>query len=300
MMQKYKQTRLIIPLLAAGILFLSAGREATAQNGKSFLWKVESQGPIVYILGSIHLLKRENYPLTPRLEKAFEEADTLVVEANIGDLKKIDPQLLLAKALYPEGDSLPNHVSNETYVLVKSAAERLGLPPETFRRQRPWMLALVLSSMEMMRLGYEPQFGVDWYFLSKAGKAKRVLELESFEYQVNLLSGFSAEEQELFLLLALRDLKSAGEQVDLLVRAWETGDVRGLEEVLMKKLREDQRLYPFYEKFLYHRNREMVQKIEYYLKTTGVYFVVIGAAHLIGEKGIVEMLQAKGYKVQQY
>jgi hypothetical protein len=162
------------------------------------------------------------------------------------------------------------------------------------------MLALVLSSMEMMRLGYEPQVGVDWYFLSKAGKAKRVLELESFEYQVNLLSGFSAEEQELFLLLALRDLKSAGEQVDLLVRAWETGDVRGLEEVLMKKLREDQRLYPFYEKFLYHRNREMVQKIEYYLKTTGVYFVVIGAAHLIGEKGIVEMLQAKGYKVQQY
>ena len=300
MTRKCPRNRLVISLLVAGILLLSGSREAGAQNEKSFLWKVESRGPVVYIMGSVHLLKKENYPLKPGIEKAFEEADTLVVEANIGDLKKIDPQLLLAKALYPEGDSLSNHVSNETYAQVKSAAERLGLPSEAIRRQKPWMLALVLSSMEMMRLGYDSRFGVDWHFLSKAGKAKRVLELESFEYQVNLLSGFSAEEQELFLLLAMRDLENAGEQVDQLVRAWETGDVRRMEEVLMKKLREDQRLYPFYEKFLYHRNREMVKKIDFYLKTSGIYFVVIGAAHLIGGKGVIEMLQAKGYKVQQY
>jgi uncharacterized protein YbaP (TraB family) len=290
---------LVILLLVACVLVLSGNREARAQDGKSFLWKVDFQGAVVYILGSVHLLKSENYPLKSEIEKAFEEADTLVVEANIGDLKKIDPELLLAKALYPEGDSLSNHVSPETLALVKSAAERLGLPSEAVIRQKPWMLALLLSNLEMMRLGYEPRFGVDWHFLSKAGKVKRVLELESFEYQVDLFSGLPPEEQELFLLLAMQDLKNVGEQVDRLVRAWAAGDVRGMEEVLMKKLREDRRLYPFYEKFLYNRNREMVKKIDFYLKTRGIYFVVVGAAHLLGEKGIIAMLREKGYKVRQ-
>jgi len=68
----------------------------------------------------------------------------------------------------------------------------------------------------------------------------------------------------------------------------------------MKRLKEDQRVYPFYEKFLYRRNQDMVSKIESYLKTGGTYFVVIGAAHLIGEKGIIQILKAKGHKVQQF
>jgi uncharacterized protein len=273
--------------------------EAIAQNGKTFMWKVEDKGPVVYILGSVHFLKKENYPLDPKIEKAFEAADTLIVEADISDMKKIDPQIIAGKALYGENDSLKNHVSRETYDFIKQEAARLGLPMEIVDRQKPWILSLTLASLEIMKLGYTPQFGIDRYFLSKVGRVKRVLELEGFAYQMNLLSSLSAEEQELLLLFTLKDLKSAGDQVDNLVNAWAAGDAPGLEAILQKKLQEDPRTHSFYEKFLYLRNREMAGKIEFYLKTNGTYFVVVGAAHLTGEKGIIQMLKAKGYKVQQ-
>jgi uncharacterized protein YbaP (TraB family) len=151
-----------------------------------------------------------------------------------------------------------------------------------------------------MKLGYDPQYGIDRYFLSKAGRGKRILELEGFAYQVNLLSGLSAEEQELLLLLTLKDLKNGGDEVDNLITAWAAGDAPGVEAILIKKLQENPRIHSFYEKFLYMRNREMVSKIEFYLKTNGAYFVVVGAAHLTGEKGIIQLLKTKGYRVQQF
>ncbi len=264
------------------------------------MWKVESQGPVAYILGSVHFLKSGNYPLNSRIETAFENSDTLIVEADITDAKKMDPQTLAEKALYGEKDSLKNHVSPETYESLRQHAERLGFPLEVIDRQRPWMLALTLSSLEMMKLSYDPRFGIDWYFLSKAKRGKKVLELEGATYQINLFSGLSQEEQESFLLLTLKDLKNAGDKVDSLVKAWTDGDGQKVEEILMEKLKEDSRLFPFYEKFLYRRNQDMVSKIEFYLKTNGTYFVIIGAAHLVGEKGIIEMLKSKGYKVQQF
>jgi uncharacterized protein YbaP (TraB family) len=287
----------LIILSLLGFLLCPSG--AVAQSGKTFMWKVEDKGPVVYILGSVHFLKRENYPLNPKIENAFETADTLIVEANINEMSKIDPQFIAAKAIYGENDSLKNHVSPETYEFIKQEAIRLALPMEIVDRQKPWILALTLASAEIMKLGYDPQYGIDRYFLSKAGRVKRVLELEGFAYQVNLLSGLSAEEQELLLLLTLRDLKNGGGEVDNLVTAWASGDAAGVEAILNKKLRENPKIHSFYEKFLYLRNREMVSKIEFYLKTNGIYFVVVGAAHLTGEKGIIRLLKTKGYRVQQ-
>jgi uncharacterized protein len=290
-----KSLSLILSLF--GVLLCPAG--AVAQGDKTFMWKVEDKGPVVYILGSVHFLKRENYPLNPKIENAFETADTLIVEANINEMSKIDPQFIAGKAIYGENDSLKNHVSPEIYEFIKQEATRLGLPMGIVDRQKPWILALTLASAEIMKLGYDPQYGVDRYFLSKAGRIKRILELEGFAYQVNLLSGLSAEEQELLLLLTLRDLKNGGGEVDNLVTAWASGDAAGVEAILNKKLRENPRIHSFYEKFLYLRNREMVSKIEFYLKTNGIYFVVVGAAHLTGEKGIIQLLKTKGYRVQQ-
>jgi len=298
-MRNQKRNALLFTILSVFVI-LASGSVAFGQENKTFMWKVESQGAGVYILGSVHFLKSGNYPLNPKIETAYEQSDTLVVEADITDDKKMDAQWIAEKALYGEKDSLKNHVSEETYEFIRREADRLGLPLEMINRQKPWMLALTLSSLEIMKLAYDPRLGIDWYFLSKAARAKKVLELEGLEYQINLLSGLSPEEQELFLLLTLKDLKNAGEQVDALITAWARGDTQKVEEILMKRLKEDQRVYPFYEKFLYRRNQDMVSKIESYLKTGGTYFVVIGAAHLIGEKGIIQILKAKGHKVQQF
>jgi uncharacterized protein len=280
--------------------FLAGPSGVFAQDSKTFMWKVEEKGPVVYILGSVHFLKKEHYPLDPKIENAFEVSDSLIVEANVSDMAKIDPQIIAGKAIYGENDSLKNHISSETYECIKQEATRLGLPMEMVDRQKPWILSLALAGLEIMKLGYDPKYGIDQYFLSKAGRVKRVLELEGLTYQLNLLSNLSAQEQELLLLFTLKDLKNAGEQVENLVKAWTAGDAPGIEAILTKKLQEDPRIHSFYDKFLYLRNREMASKIEFYLKSNGTYFVIVGAAHLIGEKGIIQMLKAKGYKVQQH
>jgi hypothetical protein len=126
------------------------------------------------------------------------------------------------------------------------------------------------------------------------------LELESLDYQIKLLSSLADMEQELFLLYTLKDLKIAGQEFDRLFKAWVSGDSQGMESIMMKYTKEDRRLSSAYEKLVYERNRNMAGKIEAYLKTKGTYLVIIGAAHLVGEKGIVEILRGKGYRVVQF
>ncbi len=112
-------------------------REASAGPEKSFLWKIRSGPVTLYLLGSIHCLKKEHYPLNPRIEEAFEEADTLIVEANINDRGRMDLESLAEQALYPGKDSLQAHVSRETYERVREKAANLGIPPEIMEKQRP-------------------------------------------------------------------------------------------------------------------------------------------------------------------
>ena len=274
--------------------------EALGQEGKNFLWKVQSEGSTVYLFGSIHLLKKENYPLNQAIETAFEKSDTLVVEANIQDQTKINPQAIMEKGLYPPNDSITEHLSPETYEILKNEAAKLSLPPEFFRMQRPWLLSMTLEAMELLKLGYDPRYGADYHFLSKAAGQKKILELESVDEQINLLAGLSDREQELLLLLTLKDLQTAAGEVDQAVRAWKSGDAKGMEAVMTKSLKEDPKLAPIHEKLIVERNRKMVSTVEEYLRSKGTYFVVVGAGHLTGEKGIIEALRKKGYSVEQF
>ena len=266
---------------------------------KNFLWRVQSKRNTVYVLGSIHLLKKDIYPLSRTIEGAFEKSDFLAVEANVNDISRLDIGKLMESAFYPGGDSLEKHVSGKTFSLIKEETARAGLPMELVYNQRPWFLGLTLESIELMKSGYDPNYGIDKYFLSKAEGRKKISELESLDYQINLLAGLNDEEQELFLLYTLRELRILVQEVDKLVDAWKSGAVDKMESAITKSLAEDRRFHTIYDKLIYKRNRNMAQKIEGYLKTNGTYFVVVGAAHLLGDKGIIQLLKDRGYSVEQ-
>ena len=296
--KRWVRTPWILASFQLAVLFVPfAPVEAQAQ--RSFLWKVESKMSTVYILGSVHFLKKENYPLTARIEEAFQRSSALVVEANINDLGKLDPQRLLSGAFYGDDDSMDRHLSPEVVQLVKKETGDLGIPIELVNRQKPWFLAITLEALELMKSGYDPQYGIDLHFLNKARPEKRILELESLDDQLRLLSNLSDRDQELFLLLTLTDLRNLGEQADRMVKAWADGEPERLESIITKSVREEPRLRPVFEKLIDERNRKMVVKIEEYLKTGESYFVVVGAGHLVGNKGIIEILKNKGYTVEQ-
>jgi uncharacterized protein len=205
----------------------------------------------------------------------------------------------MERAFYSENDTLEKHVSTETYERVVKEAGGLGIPIELMNRQKPWFLAMALVALESLKLGFGPNLGIDKYFLSKAEGTKKILELESLNYQLGLLSGFSDKDQELLLLYTLNDLRILEHELEKLTKAWTTGDTKGMESILTRSVSEDKRLSPIFEKVVYDRNGKMASRIEKFLQSKESYFVIVGAGHLVGSRGIIEILKGKGFLVEQ-
>jgi uncharacterized protein YbaP (TraB family) len=233
------------------------------------------------------------------IENTFDQSDFLVVEANVSDIGKADAQKLAELAFYTADDTLAKHISSEAYDQVKKGVGGLGIPPEIIDKQKPWFLAMTLQALESVRLGLDPKLGIDWHFLTKAQGKKKVLELESLDYQIGLLSGFSDQEQELLLLYTLKDLNIMEQDLDKLLKAWSSGDAKAMESLMTRGVSEEKRLSPIYEKLIYERNTGMTVKIKNFLKSKETYFVIIGAGHLVGGEGIIELLKRDGYRVEQ-
>ncbi|MDC4227456.1 MAG: TraB/GumN family protein [Candidatus Manganitrophus sp.] len=177
----------------------SAPKEAPSAQ-KSFLWSVRSETAAVYLLGSIHVAKPELYPLHPSIEAAFDQSDTLVVEwtnPDEFDMNRLQ-SLFMKYGSYPPTETLDRKISTETYALVEKKFEEAGMPMEPFKRFKPWVLAVMLQSVELQRLGFDKKHGIDDHFLTRAKGKKQITAFETVEYQVSLFDSFSDRLQELF------------------------------------------------------------------------------------------------------
>jgi len=287
---------IFVLIFAFSLLFI---QDVLSQSQKSFLWKIQSETNTVYLLGSLHFARKEIYPLRQRIENAFDQSDFLVVEANVNDIGKADFQKLMGSAIYPADDTLEKHLSTETYERVKKEMGGLGIPVELINKQKPWFLSMTMVALESLKLGLDPRLGIDMYFLSKAQGKKKILELESLDEQISLLSGLSDKDQELFLLYTLKDLNILEQELDKMIQAWTSGDTKAMEALMTRSVSEDKRLSSIYEKLVYERNKKMALKIENLLKAKETYFIIVGAGHLVGNEGIIELLKRDGYGVEQ-
>ena len=294
-----KKTVSFLLLFIILILLSSGYAENNSPRQKGFLWKIQSKTGTAFIVGSIHAYKSELYPLPKKMEDAFDKSDALAVEVNINGANPDSMVTMANGAFYKDKSTLEKHVSRETYEMTTKKLQELGLPLELFQNTKPWFVALTLTSMELQKLGLSPEYGIDNYFLKKAENKKRVVELESIDYQVNLLSGFSDAEQELFLVSTLKDLDLLKKEINTILTAWHTGDTKTMESYVSKSLQDDPRMLPIYKKLVFDRNKNMASKIEGYLKTNEQYCVVVCAAHLVGKNGIIEILKKKGYLIEQ-
>lgn len=294
-MMKKRFAVIILPV----IIFVIFNADTDSFAGKNFLWRIQSKTSTVYALGSIHLLKKDIYPLDIAIENAFNRSDSLVVEANINDIDMLNFQQLMAGAVYANGDSLDNHVSKNTWKIIEKETAKIGLSPKFFCKQRPWFLAITLEALKLVNAGYDPEYGIDKYFLTKATGRKKVIELESINYQIDLLSGLNDSDQELFLLYTLKNLETLTNEADNMVNAWKSGDAESMETIIKDSSINDAEFYPVYNKLIVQRNKDISLKIDKLLKKKGTYFVVVGAAHFIGKQGIIQLLKERGYSLNQ-
>jgi uncharacterized protein len=264
------------------------------------MWKVSSAHNSAYLLGSVHLGDKSFYPLPAVIENAFAASSLLIVEV---DIRKVDPlqmqQMIAASATYPPGDDLFRHIAPETQAKIATFLGNYGIPPLLVSPYRPWMAAITLSMLPMIKDGLNPNEGIDMYFLNKAGN-KRVEQLEDAAWQIKLLSDLPERDSDKVLLSAIAQGEHAKETWAKLEADWSQGaadkinaltvaqeaDDSADEKAMSRRLRED-------------RNPHMTDRLEKCLQSSESCFMVVGAAHAIGSDGIVKQLQARGYRVEQ-
>lgn len=275
---------------------------ALSLDAKSLLYKVSSERSSLYILGSIHLAKPDLYPLESAIEGAYRRSDTLVVELDAESRESVTAMqnAMATLGTYPEGKSLRSELSAATYRALESYTDKRGIPLETMEQMRPWVVMLQLSMREMLRLGYSPELGIDKHFLDRAKRERKpILALETIEEQMALLSRDDKAYQEKLLRYSLASMSGMEAMLNGLSESWKKGDAEAMEKMFLLSMQEDENLKDVYDGLVTRRNYKMAEKIEGYLRSGKVYFVVVGAGHVIGREGIIDLLERRGYKAVQ-
>ncbi|MFZ0391151.1 MAG: TraB/GumN family protein, partial [Calditrichia bacterium] len=283
---------LLFLMVMVSLLF---SETTTGEKNRTSLWKIETGHNTVYLLGSIHLLKEQDFPLPGAMEAAFSKADVLVFETNLDSTQTpAFQQYVLSKAMLPQGQTLSGVLDDSLYNAFKREAEPLGLPVDRMQVFRPWFAGLNLAVMKMQQLGFDPETGIDRYFFQKAKSSeKEIIGLETAAFQINLLGNLGGN---IILQQTLEQINDTEKYLDEILGYWRSGNLAGLEETLVKSFKDHPEIY---RQLIVERNRRWLQEIETYLGERQNYLIVVGVGHMAGEQGLIRMLQNAGHTVNQ-
>lgn len=270
------------------------------KSGKAFIWRVDSDSGTVYLMGSIHVGDAGIYPLDNIIEEAYELADNLVVEVDITNVNVTGiTSLMIEYGRYPQGEGLKKSIPGELYTKLSDYFSVRGMSITLMDIFRPWFINTMMEQMELEALGYSTEYGIDMYFLRKATKSgKNIIELETAEFQIEIVASMPDE----LMLMAVEEVLEepmTKEILEDLFSAWESGDTVVVESLIFEGMDENPEYEPFFQAIYTERNYSMADKIEEFLEDDEVYFVVVGAAHLVGDEGIVSILEDRGYQTEQ-
>ena len=283
------------------VLYLCGAQIAVASD-RGLAWELKSADgtQTAFLVGSVHLANASFYPLNPSIMDAFERAEVLLVEADETLLTPQQQQALISKyALYPEGQSYTDHLPKQVVDQVEVMFESLGVvdPASMFSRYRPGMLGVTLAAVQAQALGYTAEYGLDNYFIEKARYKKTIQEIEGLEFQIKLIADLPVT-GELFrdALLDMSDFETEWKGLE---QAWKKGDSKRMYELAIgSALRDFPRLNEYYETLFFDRNVGMVAKAEQCMARS-ICFVLVGAGHLVGQRGMVDLFEAKGFQARQ-
>ena len=291
----------VLATLAFGVNADAAKSPAAASPPVPLLWKVSDADNSVYLLGSFHLLKPDDYPLSKDVDAAFADAESLVFEMTPEEMSSPALGMQMGQAaLRTDGTQLDSELPATTVALLGAWLSANGLTQEVMQTLEPWYVGLIITITEMTKLGLDPKLGLDAHLAALATEAgKPTAGLETGAQQIAFLDGMSKEEQLQFLAEALSESRDAKEETAKLHAAWRAGKADVLWQDMAVQMKKE---YPnLYQRINVARNDAWVPKIEKRRTDSGKddTLVVVGALHLLGPDGVVEKLRAKGYAVER-
>ncbi len=267
-----------------------------AARAQSPVWAVHGARNTVYLAESVHLLRSGESTLPPAFDRAYAASSTIVMELDLSRLDTATMQSwMLAHGMLPEETTLRQSVGDRLYQRVAAESGRLGLPIESLQRFEPWVVALTLADLEYLKLGYDPEQGVERQIERRAERdGKEIRGLETLDEQLGQLEHLTPDQQSRFLDLTVDEMHEAERDTDDLLSAWRAGDTRKLAELLSG----DYQTFPeLYRALVTDRNARWMPQIEGFLEADHDYLVIVGALHLVGPGGLLELARRDGLSV---
>lgn len=263
---------------------------------ESSVWVARSSQATVYLAGSFHALRASDYPLPAEFFSAYQNSRKIIFEVSPGETESPEyMEKFLSAAIYNDGTTLKEHITTAAYAKAESFCKERNYPLEQYQFFKPTFFVMTLTVSEMNKIGADPSKGIDYFFKEKAMQDGKVTgSLETMDQQLSLLTSMDASLGSDQILESIEELKQIEVMLGELLAVWRNGDEAKMEELYIKDLK----LYPkLYQTLIVDRNNKWVRNIEGYLNSSGNTMVVVGAAHLVGADGLVNLLRKRGYKV---
>lgn len=283
------------PYVIFTCVFLFSLSQAYADTS---VWSVRSGENVIYLGGTVHLLRPGDYPLPGEFEEAYQASTQLYFETDMAAMSDLSIQTqMLQQLTYSDDRTLSTVLSAEAYTALSAYTATTGLPIAMLEKFKPGLLVSTLQVMVFQSMGFTPQ-GVDAFFHTRAlsdGKAEG--QLETVQEQIGFLAAMGEGNESEFILLSLKDLAETGDVMEDMIAAWRSGDAGGLSELFVEDMKIE--APELYDSLLLQRNLKWIPQIDNMLLDVDTEFVLVGAAHIVGENGLLDLLSQKGYEINQ-
>jgi len=292
----HRRIRCIALALVAPLIVLAA-MGASPVLAEPALWVIKDKDSTIYLFGTVHVLRPTTQWRSPKITKAFQDADDVVMEIEQPE-NPATTQALMLKYGVDQAAPLSGKLKPESYAKLQAAAQGMGFPPQALEPMRPWLAALTVSLTPLLRAGYDPESGVEKLLGAQAKAAgKPVSALETMEQQVRFFADMTPTQETQLLESTLDEIDEGPAKIDALVAAWASGDQAELKRQMVDEMQRD---YPdIYDLLLVRRNREWADQLKAKLDGSGVSFVAVGAGHLTGPDSLQAQLETLGIKAER-
>jgi len=283
-------------LLLAGILLLPT--LAAGSGHLVTLWQADGAHNRIYLLGSVHLLRKSDHPLPAAIYRAYEDSGTLIMELDMDDIDPLATQALINElGMISDGSELRDLMGPRLYAKAEEHAQRVNIPLAMLASTEPWFAALTVENLLLMRIGFNPVYGLEMHLSQRArADEKEVLGLETERQQMEILDNLTLEAQRNLLLQSLEEGAELEAVMNEMIAAWRHGDTEYLEQYLLSGLQESHELF---DALVADRNRAWAEQIDKLLAEKENYLIIVGALHLVGDISVPALLEERGYTLTQ-
>ena len=277
--------------------------ELGPQETLPLAWRISGgAGASLYVVGGIHLGPKGGWAYPPGLLAALDSSTAVVVEVNVHEMSADTIQRMVGHYGHlPPGLTLRRSLSPDTWALLEKRIRESSIPLPAANRMQPWLLSNLLIMEAIRRQNYFGDKGTEEAFIRLAG-SRSVIALESATQQISFLGMLPRNTQELYLIDTLKHYDQTGHYLDLYINAWRSGDEKALERLTFENYA-DEAFAPFFDTIIFDRSEKMSKQLKVLLDanqhTGESVFVVVGVAHMVGNRGIGAILEAQGYEVRR-